>query len=161
MSPYRQRQYSVIDAPGAKAFEQDGSNFFHHYDCGLGEMLRESGENGRKEIRRDGWNYADSNLPGDGVFAFDDVASSGFQFSEHGMRARQKCFANFGQADGAAETIEQANAEFGFEFQNLLRERRLRNVRVLGRAGKTASFSDGAEVAELVEFHECNPKTFA
>jgi len=31
---------------------------------------------------------------------------------------------------------------------------------VLGRAGKAAGFSDGAEVAELVEFHGSNPESF-
>jgi hypothetical protein len=33
-------------------------------------------------------------------------------------------------------------------------------VRALGRAGKAAGFSDGAEVAKLVKFHESNPESF-
>jgi hypothetical protein len=160
VSAYRQRQYSDIDAAGAKAFEQDGSNFFHHCDCGLGEKLRESGENWGKEIRRDGGDHTDGDLPRDGFLALHDIAPSRFQFTQYGQRARQKSFADFGETNGPAETIEQPNAQFAFEFQNLLRERWLRHVRVLGRTGKATSFSDGAEVTELVEFHESNPKSF-
>ena len=33
-------------------------------------------------------------------------------------------------------------------------------MRVLGRAGKAARFSDGAEIAELVEFHGSKPEPF-
>jgi hypothetical protein len=37
---------------------------------------------------------------------FDDVAASGFEFAEYTAGAREKGFADFGEADGAAEPIE-------------------------------------------------------
>ena len=92
-------------------------------------------------------------MTGDGVFAFDDVAAGSFEFAEDGASAGEKGFADFGEADGAAEAIEQADAEFGFEFEDLLRERRLGDVRMFGGSREAAGGGDGAEVAELVEFH--------
>lgn len=61
--------------------------------------------------------------------------------------------AQIGEAHGAAEAIKEAAAEFGFEFLDLLGERRLGDVAFFRGAGKGGGVGDGAEVAELVEFH--------
>ncbi len=98
----RQRQYSDIDAAGAKAFQQNGGDFFHHCDRGLGKKLRESGENGRKKIRRDGGNHSYRDLPRDRGFALEDIAPSGFQLTQDRQCPGQKGFANFCETHGTA-----------------------------------------------------------
>jgi len=70
-----------------------------------------------------------------------------------GAGAREEDVAEFSEADGAAQPVEEAATELGFELQDLLRERRLRDVAALGGAGEGAGVGDGGEVAELVEFH--------
>jgi len=66
---------------------------------------------------------------------------------ENGAGSREKGFAEIGEANGAAEAVEEAAAEFGFEFLDLLRERRLRDVALLGGAGEGAGIGNGGEVA--------------
>jgi hypothetical protein len=116
-------------------------------------VFGKGGKHRRKKIRRDSGDYADRDVAGDGVFTFDDVAAGRLEFAEDRASAGEEGFADFGEADGAAETIKQAGAEFGFEFEDLLRKRGLRDMRVFGGAGETAGGGDGTEVAELVQFH--------
>jgi len=71
-----------------------------------------------------------------------------------GAGSGEKGLAEISEADGAAEAIEEAPAEFGFEFLDLLGERGLRDVAFLCGAGERAGVGDGGEVAELVEFHK-------
>jgi len=92
-------------------------------------------------------------VAGNGVFAFGDVAAGSLEFAEDGAGAREKSFAGVGEADGAAEAVKETGAEFGFEFEDLLGERGLGDVGMFGGAGEAAGVGDGAEVAELVEFH--------
>jgi hypothetical protein len=80
---------------------------------------------------------------------------------QDGTSAGEKGFAQIGEADGAAESVEEAAAEFGFELLDLLRERGLRDVAFFRGPGERGGVGDGAEVAELVEFHKravsCKP----
>jgi len=55
-------------------------------------------------------------VTGDGVARFGDIAAGGFQFAQHSAGARQKGFTGIGEANGAAEAVKEASAEFGFEF---------------------------------------------
>jgi len=142
-----------IDGAGAEALEKDRSDFFNDGEMNLGEFAREGSEEGREEVGRDGRNDTDADGPAEGIFLLDDVAAGGFEFTENGASAWKKGFADLGEADGAAEAVEEAGAEFVFKFQDLLGERRLGDVRLFGGAAEGAGFGDGAEVAELVEFH--------
>jgi hypothetical protein len=83
-----------------------------------------------------------------------EIAAGGFEFAKNGAGAREEGLADFGEAYGATEAIEQAGAEFVFELANLLGERGLGNVRLAGGAAEAAGIDDGAEVAELMKFHE-------
>jgi hypothetical protein len=153
-----QGEYSYVDTAGSEAFEKNGSNFFNHSDGGFGEALGERREKRREKVRSDGGYGSYSDLARDGILAFDDIAASGFEFTENCPCARKKRFANFGKADGTPETIEEARTELGFELKDLLGERGLRHVRVFGGAGEAAGFGDSAEVAELMKFHGGNSK---
>ena len=82
----------------------------------------------------------------------DDIAASGFEFAQDAAGAGQECLSNFGKTHGTAKAVEKARAELVFEFENLLRKRRLRDVRLLRSAGEGACVGDGAKVAELMEF---------
>jgi hypothetical protein len=106
-----------------------------------------------QKIRCNGRNHAKGETAANGVFLFVDVAPGGFEFAKDGASAREKGFAEIGEADGASETIEEACAKFVLELANLLGERRLRDVGLFGAAAETAGFDDGTEITELVEFH--------
>ena len=148
-----ERENGEIDRAGTEAVEKDGSNFFDYGDGGIGKSSGECGEDGRQEIRRDRGDDTDGDVAGDGILALGDVAAGGFEFAEDGAGARQKSFAGVGEADGAAETVKKADAEFGFEFQDLLGQRGLRDVGMFGGAREAAGVGYRAEVTELVEFH--------
>ena len=105
-----------VDDAGAEAVEEHGSDFFDHGEPHLREFFRKGGEDAREEIRSDGGNSADRHGTADGILLFDDIAARGFEFTQNSTGAGQKCFADFGEADGAAETVEEAGAEFVFEF---------------------------------------------
>jgi hypothetical protein len=59
----------------------------------------------------------------------------------------------FRKANGTAEAVEEARAEFIFQFHDLLREGRLRDVRLFRGTAKGTSFGDRAEVSKLVKLH--------
>ena len=65
----------------------------------------------------------------------------------------QEGFAEIGEADAASEAVEKARAEFVFELEDLLGERRLGDVRLFGSPREGKSFGDGTKVTKLVEFH--------
>lgn len=141
-----------VDGGGAETIEEDGSDFLDDGEPRLRKFFRKGGEDARKQIRRDGGNGADGDGATDGTFLFDDVASGGFEFAEDAAGAREKGFADVGEADGAAETIEKTSTQFVFELEDLLGERGLRDVGLLGGTGEGTGVGDGAKVAELVKF---------
>ena len=53
-----------------------------------------------------------------------------------GTGAWKKSFAEIGETNGTPKSVEQAGAKFVFEFENLLRKRRLRDVRLFGGAAE-------------------------
>ncbi len=108
----------------------------------------------REQIWGDGGDDTNRNGAAHGIFLLGEIAARGFEFAEDGAGAGKKRLADFGEADGTAEAIEEASAEFVLEFADLLGERGLRDVGLTGRAAEAAGVDDGAEVAELVEFHE-------
>lgn len=89
------------------------------------------------------------------MLAFDDVTSCGGDFVENGTSAREEGFAEFGEAHGAAEAVEETGAKFVFELEDLLGEGRLRDVALLSGAREGVGVGDSAEVAKLLEFHVC------
>lgn len=141
-----------VDSAGAEAVEKNGSDFFDYGELNLREFLRKGGEDARKQVGRDGGDGAYRNGAADRVLLFDDVAASGFEFVQDATGAREKGFSDFGEADGAAKAVEEAGAEFIFQFEDLLRERRLRDVGLLGGSGERAGVSDSAKIAKLMKF---------
>jgi hypothetical protein len=65
----------------------------------------------------------------------------------------QKGFAEIGETSETWEAIEKLRAKLVFEFANLLRERRLRDVLLFGRSCEVSRASDGAEISQLMQFH--------
>jgi hypothetical protein len=150
-----QSENGKIDGAGAETVEQDRGDLLGDRELDLGKFAREGSEKRRKEIGRHRGNNANGKRTTDGLLALDDVAFRGGEFVKNRTSARQEGFAEFGEAHGAAEAVEEANTEFIFELEDLLGEGRLRDVALLGRAGERVGFGDGAKVAKLLEFHGC------
>lgn len=142
-----------VHGAGAKPIEKNRRDFFDYSELNLRKFFGERGKHPRKQVRRNGGDGADGYRAGDGIFLFDDVAAGGFEFAQNGTSARKKCLAEFGEAHGAAEAIEEACAKFVLELENLLGKRWLSYMRLFRGPREGASVGDGAEVAELVEFH--------
>ena len=119
----------------------------------FGKFAGVGGEARGEPVRGDGGNGADDDGAGFGLQAFGEFVLCGRNFVKNGTGSGEKGFAEIGEADGAAEAIEEAAAEFGFELLDLLGEGRLGDVTFLGGAGEGTGVGDGGEVAELVEFH--------
>ena len=66
---------------------------------------------------------------------------------------RREIPAELGQDDAAAAALEQRLAELVLESLDLARERWLRDMEPLGRAGEVLFFRDGDEVLQLREAH--------
>ena len=120
-----EREDGDVDGAGAETFEKDGSDFFNDGEMDLRELARERSEIRRKKVRRDGGNHTDADGAAEGIFLLDDIAAGGLEFAENGAGTGKKRFADVGEADGAAKAVEEAGAEFGFELEDLLGERRL------------------------------------
>jgi hypothetical protein len=148
-----QSQQREINGGGAEAFKKHRSDFLHDGNVRLRKFAREVGQVRRKKIGSNGGNDADGDGATHGIFLVSQVAASCFEFAQHGTGARQECLANFGEAHGAAEAIEEASAEFVFKLADLLRERGLGDVGLASSTAEAAGIDDGAEVAKLVEFH--------
>ncbi len=143
-----------IDGVGAEAFEEDRGDFLNDRKMHLRKFSGENGEVRRQKVRRDRRNDAEAKGTAAGVFMLGDIAACGFEFAKDSAGPGEKGFAKFGQANGTAETVEEAAAEFVLEFSNLLGEGGLRDVGPLCAAAEATGIGDGAEVAELVEFHQ-------
>ncbi len=53
----------------------------------------------------------------------------------------------------APESVEELVTNFSFKIYNLLTQRRLRYITVLGCSGEIAEIGDGHDVSQLLEFH--------
>lgn len=69
------------------------------------------------------------------------------------LRARQEGAAGVVQADAAPAPVEQRRADFLFQLPDLLRQRRLRHAKLLGRAGEVLGLGRGDEIAQVAQFH--------
>jgi len=144
---------SEVDGGGAEALEEQRRDFLDDGDFGVGEFARKRGEVGRKQIRRDGRDDSDRDGTAHRIALLGEVAASCFEFAQDGAGAREKGPADFGEADGAAETVEEAGPKLIFELADLLRERGLRDVGLARGAAEGAGINDCTKVAELVKFH--------
>ena len=148
-----ERQNGDVDGAGSETVEKDGRNLLDDGELNLGELAREGSKARRKEVGGNGGDDTDGDRTADELFAFDDVAFGGFQFAKDSTGAREKGLAKVGKANGAAEAIEEARAELIFQLEDLLRKRRLGNVRLFRGAAERAGFRHRAEVTKLVKFH--------
>jgi hypothetical protein len=147
-------QDGEVHGTGAEALEENRSDFFGDGEMDFGKFSGEGGEARSKPVGGDSGNGADYDGAGFGLQALGEFVLGAGEFVEDGAGAREEASAQFGEADGPAEAIEEAAAKLGFEFLDLLGERWLRDVALFGGAGEGAGVGDGAEVAELVEFHK-------
>jgi hypothetical protein len=136
MATKGERQDGDVDGAGSETVQEHRRDLFDHGEANLEEFARENSQALRKEIRGNGGNDADGDRATGELLTFDDVAFGGFQFAKDGVRSREKRFAKRGKPDGAAETVEEAGAEFVFQLEDLLGERRLGNVRLFGGAAE-------------------------
>jgi hypothetical protein len=148
-----QSKNGEVQCASAQAIQKDRSDFFEDAELSLRELSCEGSEARRKKIRRDGGNDTDVDCAGDRILLFDDLALGGFEFAQDGASVRKKGLPQFCESHAAAQAIEKSRAEFVLELEDLLGKRRLGDVRLFRGAREGESFSDSAEVAELVEFH--------
>src|SRR5229473_3475817 len=153
MATQGKRQDGDVDGAGSETAEKDWRDLLDDSESNLREFAREGSEVWREEVRGDGGNHADGVGTSDELFTFDDVTLGGFQFAKDGVGSREKRLAQLGKPNGAAEAVEEARAEFGFQLEDLLGKRRLGNVRLFRGAAERTGFGHCAEVTKLVEFH--------
>ena len=96
-----------VDGEVAEAFDQDGRGFFEDAEFCIGIFFREGGGVGGHQIRRDRWNDADGDVAAEvGVF-FGDTGAREVHLFEDCAGVRNEGAAGFGEADAAAEAIEE------------------------------------------------------
>ena len=75
------------------------------------------------------------------------------QYVEDLVSTRQQGAAGLGQANLAAEAVEQAHAQLLFQAGDALAYGRLGQVQALAGFGKTASFGNGDKGVEVGQIH--------
>lgn len=135
------------------SLDQSSGEVFGDQDGGGGKGASEFGGERGKQIRRDGRDRADVDDPAFFAGGIDDDAFGLLDRGQDGQGAFEEDPAGFGQLDHAAEAFEKRPAEFGFELDDLLAQRRLRDPAALGRLGEIRQVGGGDEVFQLVEFH--------
>ncbi|MCY1367230.1 hypothetical protein D9M69_541560 [compost metagenome] len=75
------------------------------------------------------------------------------QYIENLVGTRQQGAAGFGEADFAAEAVEQAHLELLFQACDALAHRRLGEVQASCGLGEAAGFGDGEKGIEAGEIH--------
>src|SRR5260370_34126379 len=134
-------------------FQQQRRNFLYDGDARLRKFPGKGGEHRWQKIRPNRGNHSDTHCPGDRRLALDNVAACRFEVNKNSPGARKKSASELRRTNGAAEAIEEPRPQFVFKFANLLRKRRLRDVRLLRRAAEATGVGDGAKIAKLVKFH--------
>ena len=82
-----------------------------------------------------------------------DLAAHPVELGEYPARVAGDGLAGLGRRDPAARALEQLGAELGLEPADLVRERRLGDVQLLGGAGEVAVSGDRLGVDELAQLH--------
>jgi len=116
----REGQDGEVDGAGTKAIEEHRGDFFGDGEMDFWKFAGEGSEARGKPVWSDGGNGADDDGAGFGVQALGEFVLGAGEFVEDGTGAREKRCAEIGETDGAAEAIEEAAAEFGFELEDLL-----------------------------------------
>jgi hypothetical protein len=105
-----EREDGYVDGAGAETVEEHGSDFFDHGELDLGKFARKGREARREKVRGDGGNHTDGDGATDERFAFHDVAPGGLEFAKDGSGAREECFAEFRESDGAAQAASSSSS---------------------------------------------------
>ena len=82
-----------------------------------------------------------------------ELAAHPVDLGEHAPGPRGHRLPGLGRDDAAAGALEQLGAELGLEPADLVRERRLGDVKLLGGAGEVAVAGDRLGVDELAQLH--------
>ena len=116
-------------------------------------LAHEGGEKARQPERAVAGHRADDQLATVEVGELLHLFLSGLDFFKDPIRAGKKRLASFGQGQIAPATLEQAHAQLLFEQLDLLGERGLRHIQLVGGAAEAADPSDVAQVLKLAELH--------
>src|SRR5262249_50001486 len=100
--------------------------------------------------RRDGSDYEPSLF---GSRYFLDFQLGGVDLVQDSFGTRQERFAHLREAHDASEPVKQSGSEFLLQLAYLLRERRLREVFVLGGPRKVACPGHRTKITELMKLH--------
>ena len=82
-----------------------------------------------------------------------DLAAQRRHLREHRTSARDHELAGFGELDRPGGALEQLDAELALKPADLVRQSRLGDVELVGRAGEVPVPRDRLEVAELTDVH--------
>ena len=96
---------------------------------------------------------ADADPAGDLALEGAGVAAQHLRGGDDLLRFRQQAAAGGGQFHAARQPFEQRDAEFVLERLDLGAQRRLTDVKPVGRAGQVSRLGDRREAPELVELH--------
>lgn len=103
-----QGQNGDIHFARADTFEERRRNVFDHAELRLRKLAREKRQPRRKKVRRHGRDHSNADGAADRIFALNDIAFGGLQFTQHSSGARKKGHADIRETNRAAEAIEQS-----------------------------------------------------
>ena len=148
-------QQAGVEGAVLEAFDHFGSEGFVQVETDLGVGLAIGAEDGGEGGEHSGADKADvqrADFSAANAAGLVDVA---IDVAERALSAFEEGGSGGGEGDGARGAVEERVAEDGFEFADLLGERRLREMETQGGAAEVEFFRYGDEVAEVAEFDLC------
>ena len=123
------------------------------------DAARKGRQRPRQQVRADARRRADGQRALAQARQLLDLESRFVQALQHRARVRQERLAGLGQRHVALHAVEQRRAELGLQLADLLADRRLGDVQLLGRAGEVQMAAHRLEVGELMDFHGSGRQT--
>ena len=117
----------------------------------------EVGDEPGEEEAGGGPEHADAERAAGQLAHLGDCLAGARERREHPLGLGTEGTAGLGEDDAAADAREQLDAELRLERAHLLREGRLGEVELAGRAAERAVLGRGEEVGELLQSHRLFP----
>jgi hypothetical protein len=119
-----------------KTFQQTCCRLFMHHNLHAGETFQEGGGDLGDEIRCYRGNDTDRHRPGEKMLRIIGLTASGINLLQDAQCAAKKHLSVRRRLRLPLGSIEEPLPKLLFKFQDLLAERRLGNMALLGRTGK-------------------------
>jgi hypothetical protein len=145
-----QRQNGHVHHARAQPLQQHRRDLFQHRNSRLRKSPRQKRQLRRQKVRRDRRNHANANRSSHRLLPLHHVSARRLQLPQDRSRSRQKRFPQVRKPHRPPQPVKQPRPQLILQLKNLLRQGRLRNVRLLRRSAKRSAIRHRAKISKLM-----------